>query len=94
MRTSEIFYNISLNLWDADAYGDGTHSGKVLTAYRFDEVAGETNYSKFVSVSLTADDLPITVDFDNIDDEWFSIGDPNFILLLEVFLLRLIEGAK
>lgn len=94
MRTSEIFSGVALNLWDADWYGDGTTEGITLTAYEYDYETGETITDKFVSVALQPNDLPVTINPDDVDDAWYHVNDPNFILLLEVFFAKLLKEAK
>ena len=81
---------VTFNLWDADEYGDGSRSGKVLTAYIYEE--GATLAHNYISVGLSDDDYnALSPD----DDSWHMAGDPLFPALLEVFVLnQLLEKSK
>ena len=79
---------IALNLWDADEYGDGSSGGGYkLTAYQIDEndaVASDT----FVSVDVTAQDLPRRY---VVDDEWAYEGSRKFTKWMQLFISKQLE---
>jgi hypothetical protein len=81
---------VTFNLWDADEYGDGSSTGKQLTAYIYED--GETITDVYISVSLSDDDYNA---LSAGDDSWHMDGDPLFPALLEVFVLnQLLERSK
>jgi hypothetical protein len=74
---------LTLNLWDADVLGDGTSTGKQLTAYILKD--GYTETSTHVSVPVSDDDYRV---FTDGEDVWYSYGDTEFIPLLQLFILN------
>ena len=63
---------LDINVWNADAYGDGEHTGVVVTAYPM--MKNEEGHWD------TATDLPIftastNLDPEDWDDDWFGYTD-------------------
>lgn len=81
------------NLWDADYLGDGTTSGKVLTAYlAYDDEGIDT--SKFTSVNVSDVDYRAMADNPDTDDEWHYAGSPKHRDLMELFITYQVMEAK
>lgn len=74
---------VTLNLWDADVLGDGTSTGKRLTAYILRD--GFTETSTYVSVPVTDEDYKV---FTDGEDAWYAYGDTEFVPLLQLFILN------
>lgn len=82
---------VTFNLWDADEYGDGTKSGKTLTAYIYQD---GVDTSKYVSVSVSDDDYRAMADEPETDDEWHYSGSPKHAGLMELFIINQIMEAN
>jgi hypothetical protein len=74
---------ITLNLWDADVLGDGTTTGKQLTAYILKD--GQTETQNHVSVPVSDEDYEA---FTDGEDVWYGDGDTEFVPLLQLFILN------
>ena len=48
-----------INIWDADEYGDGEHSGLRITVYPTNEVTGDTIFEQYES--LKTEELPLKI---------------------------------
>lgn len=82
---------IALNLWDADAYGDGSSGGGIkLTAYQIGE-HDEVVSAAYVSVALTKSDLPKGY---VVDDEWAYPGSRKFVKWMQLLIAKQIEQEK
>jgi hypothetical protein len=77
---------VALNLWDADEYGDGTHSGFMLTAYPL--IKGRLNTSVYTSVKINHSDLPRRY---IVDDEWTYPGSRKHTKWLQLFIAKQLE---
>lgn len=80
---------IALNLWDANEYGDGTHTGIMLTAYPVTE--GHLNSTNYISVQLRTLELPKEY---VVDDDWAYPGSSKFTTWMQLFISKQLENNK
>ena len=81
--------SITMNLWDADVLGDGTSTGKQLTAYVLRD--GFTDTSNFLSVPVLDEVYQL---FTDSEDVWYGYGDTEFVPLLELFILNQLANEE
>ena len=80
--------NIVFNVWDADVWGSGEHSGLMLTAYHADDDLAVTD--QYVSLPVRQEDLPWSARV-TVDDHWVYPKGKHYNKLMQLFISNLIK---
>lgn len=80
-----------LNLWDSTAYGYSSRHNFRLTAYK--RVDGQTDTSRYLSVDVSFNELPLGI-IDDVDDDWYGIDSEAYPELLALWLSKLLDVTK